>query len=150
MDSAFFFLSILLGARLQVVNLADPTTSPSTVQTSFSSLSGHLEPLGSKNVQHSIEVIQSFPTPKYFFQTYVVPSKPVLIQNGAKISPAFSKWTDEYFASLPESSVKNVHVEQRKKEVRTIPDEKVSLLDFLNTYKEQDIYMVTTVPTFIQ
>lgn len=111
---------------------------------------GHLEPLGSKNVKHSLEVIQSYPDPETFFNTYVVPSKPVLIQNAAKVSPAFEKWSDEYFLSRPESSETTIQAEQRKKEERTTPDKDISFSDFVKSYKEKDIYMVSSVPAFLR
>ncbi len=115
------------------------------------SVPGHLEPLGSKNIKHSLEVLQSYPDPKTFFETYVVPSKPVLIQNAAKVSPAFEKWSrDEYFLSRPESSNTTIQAEQRKKEERTTPDKDVSFSEFVKSYKEKDIYMVSPVPAFLR
>lgn len=115
------------------------------------SVPGHLEPLGSKNVKHSLEVLQSYPDPGTFFKTYVVPSKPVLIQNAAKVSPAFEKWSrDEYFLSRPESSETTIQAEQRKKEERTTPDKDISFSEFVKSYKEKDVYMVSPVPAFLR
>lgn len=114
------------------------------------SVPGHLEPLGSKNVKHSLEVLQSYPDSKTFFETYVVPSKPVLIKNAAKPSPAFEKWSDEYFLSRSESSEATIQAEQRKKEERTTPDKDISFSDFVKSYKEKDIYMVSPVPMFLR
>lgn len=111
---------------------------------------GHLEPLASKNVKHSLEIIQNYPDPKTFFKTYVVKSKPVLIQNAAKLSSAFEKWTDEYFLSRPESSEEKIQAEQGKKEERTKPDKETSFSDFVKSYKENDIYMVSSVPAFMR
>lgn len=116
----------------------------------YASIPGHLEALGAKNIKRSLEVIQSYPDPKTFFKTYVVPSRPVLIENGAKMSPAFAKWTDEYFISLPESSEYKIEAEQRKKEKRTVPPKQLSFSEFVKRYKEDDIYMVSPVPTFIR
>ena len=114
------------------------------------SVPGHLEPLGSKNVKHSLQVIQRYPDPITFFKTYVVASKPVLIQNAAKVSPAFQKWTDEYFLSRPESSEATIQAEQRKKEERTTPDKDILFSEFVKSYKEKDIYMVSSVPEFMR
>ena len=111
---------------------------------------GHLEPLGSKNVKHSLEVIQSYPDPQTFFKTYVVASKPVLIQNAAKVSPAFQKWTDEYFLSHPSSSEATIQAEQKKKEERTTPDNDILFSEFVKSYKQKDIYMVSSVPEFMR
>ena len=116
----------------------------------YASIPGHLEPLGTNSKKHSLQVIQSYPDPKTFFKTYVVASKPVLIQNAAKLSSAFEKWTDEYFLSLKDSSEFKISAEQRKKEKRTVPPEEISFSEFVKAYKEEDIYMVNTVPTFIR
>ena len=145
-------LSLSLGFIVSVVCLPFQSIAQPEVETKqeYSSKPGHLEPLGAKSIKHPVEVIQSYPDPKTFFKTYVVASKPVLIQNAAKLSPAFTKWTDEYFLSLPESTDYKIEAEQRKKERRTIPPEEMSFSEFVKTYKEQDIYMVNSVPQFIR
>lgn len=116
----------------------------------YASFPGHLEPLGAKGVKQSIQVLQNYPDPKTFFKTYVVGSKPVLIQNAARLSSAFQKWTDEYFLSFPESTEHKIDVEQRKKEKRTLPAREISFSEFVKIYEEQDIYMVNSVPPFIR
>lgn len=145
----YFFLgfTILGTVCLQWANSAQPDVE---TNLDFSSIPGHLEELGAKNTKRSVEVIQSFPDPETFFRTYVDGSKPVLIQNGAKMSSAFEKWTDEYFLSLPKSSEHKIQAEQRKKEKRTVPPEEMSFSDFVKTYTEKDIYMVSSVPEFIR
>ena len=140
---ALLCLQLARAAQDQEVGVSDRGQDDASVP-------GHLEPLGSKNVKHSLEVIQSYPDPKTFFKTYVVASKPVLIQNAAKVSPAFQKWTDDYFLSHPESSEATIQAEQRKKEERTTPDKDISFSEFLKSYKEKDIYMVSTVPEFMK
>ena len=114
------------------------------------SILGHLEPLGSRNIKHSLEVIQNFPDPKTFFETYVVPGRPVLIQNAAKLSTAFHKWSDEYFLSRPEANEVKIQVEQRKKEERTGPYAEIPFSEFVKSYKEKDVYMVSSVPEFMK
>lgn len=111
---------------------------------------GHLEPLGSRNTKHSLEAISEFPAPAEFFRKYVAPVKPVLIRGGAKLSTAFTSWTDEYFLSFAESSNFKVVAEQRKKEIRTHPPLDISFEEFLKTYENEDIYMVNGVPPFLQ
>lgn len=118
--------------------------------TNFDSHPGHLQPLGSQNVKHSLEVINDFLTPVEFFKAYAAPVKPVLIRGGAKVSPAFTKWTDEYFLSQPESNDFNISAEQRKKEIRTFPAIDISFKEFVTTYEKEDIYMVNGVPPFLQ
>lgn len=118
--------------------------------TNFDLHPGHLQPLGSQNVKHSLEVINDFLTPVEFFKIYAAPVKPVLIRGGAKVSPAFSRWTDEYFLSQPESNDFNITAEQRKKEIRTFPAIDISFKEFVTTYEQEDIYMVNGVPPFLQ
>ncbi|XP_028412670.1 tRNA wybutosine-synthesizing protein 5-like [Dendronephthya gigantea] len=115
-----------------------------------SSWPGHMEPLGSRNVKHSVTSVDEFPTPQDFFKDYVSPSKPLLIRNGAKISPAFKLWTDEYFGSLHGAENTSVFVEQRKKENRTFPGKEISFKEFIETYNASDIYMVNAVPDILQ
>ncbi|KXJ22797.1 lysine-specific demethylase 8 [Exaiptasia diaphana] len=117
----------------------DPTTWP-----------GHMEPLGSKQPKISLETVDHWPSPQEFFSKYVSPIKPLFIKGGAKLSPAFGKWTDEYFMSKPESKSATIFAEQGKKENRTNPGQDVSFYDFVRTYKEKDIYMVNGVIPFLQ
>jgi lysine-specific demethylase 8 len=111
---------------------------------------GHLEPLGSRNEKLSIKTVSVFPSPQDFFSKYVSTITPLLIKGGAKLSPGFTKWTDEYFKSLPESKQYKVYAELGKKENRSKPGDDVSFYDFVNTYKEKDIYMVHGVLPFLQ
>ena len=146
--SFLFTIVILLSSCLQLVRTSE-TDEDKTKDGA--SIPGHLQPLASKNVKHSLEVIQNYPDPKTFFETYVVPSKPVLIPNAAKLSPAFDKWrSDEYFLSRSESSEETVHVEQRKKEERTAPYNEIPFSEFVKSYNEKDIYMVSSVPKFMK
>ncbi|XP_031567482.1 tRNA wybutosine-synthesizing protein 5-like [Actinia tenebrosa] len=136
------FLVLLIFKFLIAVNSAendDPSTWP-----------GHLEPLGSQNEKLSLETVHSFPSPQDFFSKYVSTITPLLIKGGAKLSPAFSKWTDEYFKSLPEAKKYTVVAEQGKKENRTNPAQDLAFYDFVDTYKKKDIYMVHGVLPFLQ
>lgn len=142
-----FTIFSLLSSCLLLVRTSD--TDGVETQDS-ASIPGHLEPLGSRNTKHPLEVIQNYPDPKTFFETYVVPSKPVLIQNAAKLSTAFYKWSDEYFLSRPEASKEKIQVEKRKKEERTGPYEEIPFSEFVEGYKEKDIYMVSSVPEFMK
>lgn len=144
--SSYLFIICLQLALIPVAKLSQDEVS----STNFSVHPGHLQPLGSRNVRHSLEVINDFLTPVEFFKNYVSPVKPVLIRGGAKLSPALTKWTDEYFLSLPESNDFNVTAEQRKKEIRTFPAYDVSFKEFVSTYEKEDIYMVNGVPPFLQ
>ena len=147
---ASFLLNIIVALLCLQLAIAEDQDAGVDTGQDGASVPGHLEPLGSKNVKHSLEVIQSYPAPKTFFKTYVVASKPVLIQNAAKVSPAYQKWTDEYFLSRPESSEATIQAEQRKKEERTTPDKEISFSEFVKSYKDKDIYMVSSVPKFMR
>ena len=112
---------------------------------------GHLEPLGAKNNKSSIKTLFAFPEPRDFFENFASANLPVLIKTGAKLSPAFVKWTDEYFLNLLEAENFEIEAEEGKKENRTRGDlRSVSFKEFVETYKDKDVYMVNGVPTFIQ
>ena len=151
--SVMNFLSSCLGLIVFRVCLSFASiNAPPNLDTKrdYASIPGHLEPLGAKSVKHSLEVIQTYPDPKTFFKTHVVASKPVLIQNAAKLSSAFAKWTDEYFLSFPETTEHKIVAEQGKKEKRSLPSREISFSEFVKTYKEEDIYMVSSMPKFIR
>lgn len=133
---SFNFLAIF---SVILADNSDPSTWP-----------GHLEPLGSKQQKVSLETIYEFPSPKEFFAKYVSQIRPVFIKGGAKLSPGFEKWTDDYFMSLPESRSQTVFAEQGKKENRKNPGNDMSFYEFVKTYKEKDIYMVNGVLPFLQ
>lgn len=133
------FVQFVNFVNTEEVQSEDPTTWP-----------GHMEPLGARNLKHSVTVVDEFPKPQDFFRDFVGPSKPLLIKNGAKISPAFNLWTDEYFVSLPGAETTKVFVEQRKKENRTYPGEEITFKEFMEKYNSSDIYMVNGVPDIIQ
>ena len=137
------FLVLLIFDSLIAGSLADNDDDPSTWP-------GHMEPLGARNEKLFLETVPIFPSPQEFFSNYVSTLTPVLIKGGAKLSPAFSKWTDDYFKSLPQAKEHNVFAEQGKKENRTNPGQNVAFYDFVDTYKEKDIYMVHGVLPFLQ
>ena len=111
---------------------------------------GHMEPLGAKNVKHHVHELEEFPKPMEFFREYVGPGKPVLIKNGAKISPAFHLWTDEYFLSLPGAANTTIFAEQGKKENRSFPGSDIYFKDFVLKYNDSEMYMVSGVPDILQ
>ena len=144
-----FLCHIFVYLQLALFPVAKPSQDE-LPSTNVASHQGHLQPLGSHNVKHSVEVINDFLTPVEFFKAYAAPVKPVLIRGGAKVSLAFTKWSDEYFLSLPESNDFKINAEQRKKEIRTFPPMDISFKEFVTTYEKEDIYMVNGVPPFLQ
>ncbi|XP_038055200.1 lysine-specific demethylase 8-like [Patiria miniata] len=113
------------------------------------SLPGHLKPLASEATRLPVSVIQDFPSPYEFFRSYVYPSVPVIIKQGARRSPAFQKWTDEYLKNLPESQ-QLIRVEMRKVEERQLPRMNMPFAEFLDRYQTTDEYLVARVPDFLK
>lgn len=85
-----------------------------------------------------------------FFANYVDKSIPLLIRGGAKSSPAFKLWQDDYLKSHKEAETFKVFVENRKKEIRTEGGNNIPLKEFIETYHDKDVYMVNGVPDHLQ
>jgi lysine-specific demethylase 8 len=111
---------------------------------------GHLKPFGEGRPSHPVEQIDYFPTAKEFFENYVQASKPVIMKGVAKMSPAFDKWTDDYFLAQDEPSGNTVSVETRKKESRQQRMDSMSFKDFVKIYNNTEHYMVDAVPKFLR
>ncbi|ESO82238.1 hypothetical protein LOTGIDRAFT_170151 [Lottia gigantea] len=111
---------------------------------------GHLKPFGSGRPIHNVETIAEFPDPITFNTEYFTQQKPVLIQGGAKISPAFDLWTDDYFLKQDLQKPVNISVETLKKEVRGQNMLEMDFKEFVKIYPNSTYYMVDLVPEFIQ
>ena len=74
------------------------------------------------------------------------PKKAVIFKGGAKLSPAYSIWSDEYLENHPDSGTMEFDVEIGKKEDRKGNMQKRSVKDFIGSYKTDNIYAVTDVP----
>ena len=110
---------------------------------------GHLKELGVGRPMHSLEETDGFPFTKSFFKNYVQPLKPVIMKNAAKLSPAFERWTDEYFLRQNEPADHKISIELKKKENRTFGVDEISFKEFVQVYNDSDIYMVNGIPPFI-
>jgi len=121
----------------EVSVLDDPTSLP-----------GHLQPLGTGRPITKVAEIPGFPEPDEFFKKYVKsnPKKAVIFKGGAKLSPAFQLWNDDYLKNHPESEKMEFDVEVGKKETRQGNMEKRSVKNFIETFRKDDIYAVTDVP----
>jgi hypothetical protein len=97
-------------------------------------------------LRHIEMVAQIQKVPHHFFQQS---PKPVKMKNVAKISPALTKWTDDYFISLREPKDHTVSVETMKKENRSQGVRQMSFIEFVKQYNTSGIYMVNPVPPFI-
>lgn len=111
---------------------------------------GHLKPFASHGKILNVESLDYFPDPRVFFPNYVHGSKPLHIRGGAKISPAYSLWSDEYFLKFEEGNDVTVVVEQAKKENRTLPAEEIPFTEFVKRYRKEDIYLVNDLPDFLR
>ena len=86
-----------------------------------------------------------------FFVNFVKTKQPIVLKQGAADFPAFSLWTDEY---LHEEAIKNGDnlefvVEDAKKEVRDREPISLTLNQFLERYKSEELYLVDHVPEFL-
>ena len=111
---------------------------------------GHLKPFGEGRPSHPVEQIDYFPTAKQFFKNYVKASKPVKMKGVAKMSPAFDKWTDDYFLAQDEPSDNKITVETKKKESRQQRVDSMSFKEFVKIYNTTEHYMVDAVPKFLR
>ncbi|XP_039261594.2 uncharacterized protein LOC120337776 [Styela clava] len=117
----------------------------------LASMEGHMKPLGSVGPYFQLFIIEGFPSsPRKFFNKYVIPSTPVVMKNAAKVSPAFTKWTDSYFISHPESDRMEIYAEGRKKEIRTEPGSTMTFKQFVELYNTTDMYMVHGLPKHLR
>ena len=111
---------------------------------------GHLKPIGSHGKILDVESVDYFPDPSVFFTNFVYNSKPLVIRGGAKISPAYSLWTDEYLLNFENGKKEIVVVEQAKKENRTLSPEEIPFTEFVQRYRNEDIYLVNDLPEFLR
>lgn len=109
---------------------------------------GHLQPIGSGRPISKVKQIDGFPEPNDFFANYVhsKSKKAVIFKGGAKLSPAFNLWSDDYLRDHPESDTMQFDIEKGKKEDRKGNMMKRSVKDFINSYHTDDIYAVSDVP----
>jgi lysine-specific demethylase 8 len=110
---------------------------------------GHLKPLGSQGPVHPIDELTAFPDSSTFYKRYTKASKPLLVKGGAKDSPAYALWTDEYLTGKEEAKSEIVTVEYGKKENRTKGSKLYSMKEFVEAYKKENIYLVAGVPKYI-
>eukprot|EP00794_Sanderia_malayensis_P000548 gene548-1205_t len=113
-------------------------------------LPGHLKPLGEGRPISKVQEVDGFPEPNKFFEDYVNPKKPVIFKGGAKLSPAYQLWSDEYLKNHPKSEEMQFDIEIGKKENRQGNMQKRSVKDFINSYHTDDVYGVTDVPDILK
>lgn len=108
-------------------------------------LDGHLKPLGQQRPSEGhIEILDRIPSVEEFFQEYIKGSKPVVFKQMAHHIPAFKLWNDEYLKE--KFGHIKVDIEEGKKENRSLGMWQWPFKKFLERYKEEDIYMVHSLP----
>ncbi|KAI0221585.1 hypothetical protein LSAT2_027102 [Lamellibrachia satsuma] len=123
---------------------SDVATAGANDDSSTTPPPGHLEPFGGhRPAEGDVDSLDAFPDPKTFFEKYVKVGKPVLFRGAAKGIPAFKLWTDKYLAEKYGDI--DIDVEHGKKELRADDTRVLSFRKFLDTYKDDDIYMVQNV-----
>ncbi|XP_060067702.1 tRNA wybutosine-synthesizing protein 5-like [Ylistrum balloti] len=134
---ALFVILIILMCTHNII-IADLTKAP-----------GHLKPFGQGRPMVEVEETDIIPDPETFWKAYVYALKPLKMKGAASISPAFTKWTDEYFLSLDMSNEDTVTVETVKKESRQQKIRQMDFQQFVQDYNKSEIYMVNAVPRTI-
>lgn len=109
-----------------------------------------MKPFGSGRPNIEVEEFQNFPSPKKFFENYVLPMKPLIMRGAGKMSPAYDLWTDDYFLELTIPDDNMVLVETKKKENRSQPTLDMNFKKFVKIYNNTDQYMVNPVPHFLR
>lgn len=145
------FVSAILFMNGFVIGQGDYLTAKEKAEMDrLSKLDGHLKPLGSAGPFFDLFTVEGFPSKRDFFNKYVIPSTPLLMKGAAKVSPAFTKWTDSYFINHPDSEKITIFAEGRKKEVRTEPGASMSFKRFVEKYNTTDMYMVHGLPKHLR
>lgn len=111
---------------------------------------GNGKPFGSSGPYLELEQTKDLTTFD-FFEKYVKSKRAILLKNFAKQSRAYDLWSDKYLyeASLIHDDVKLL-VETQKKESRDQDVIGISMAEFLNEYKNKDIYIVDQVPFYLK
>lgn len=111
---------------------------------------GHLKPFGHGRPMVEVEETAIAPDPETFWKNNVYALKPLKMKGAASISPAFTKWTDDYFLSVDMSNEEPVTVETVKKESRQQKVLQMDFHQFVKEYNNSEIYMVNSVPQTIR
>ena len=108
--------------------------------------SGHLGPFGSQKAPDGplIEYDKPLPAPEYW-ERHVKHHLPLVFRQAIKGSPALERWkSDDY---LRETYGDLDILVELKKENRSVSSGRMRLEDFLKIYKEEEVYVVSMLPT---
>jgi len=127
-------------------NLVSPIPFPPPISVSEDQNfpTGHLQPLGHQRapdgpVQEYFEVLRG----DTFWEEHVSRGVPLVFRQGIGESPALLSWTDDY---LGENYGDLDVLIELKEENRSHSARRMTIMEFLSRYKEEDIYIVTVLP----
>lgn len=127
-------------------NLVSPIPFPPPISVSEDENfpTGHLQPLGHQRapdgpVQEYFEVLRG----DTFWGEHVSRGVPLVFRQGIGESPALLSWTDDY---LGENYGDLDVLIELKEENRSHSARRMTIMEFLSRYKEEDIYIVTVLP----
>ena len=112
---------------------------------------GHNQKFGSHGPFLKFEEVKDEISTKNFFNNYVKTKKPLIMRNLLKNDQTATFWTDKYLLekSLGYEQYK-LSIETVKKESRSQEIIELSFKDFLQNYKQKEVYMVNEVPFFLK
>lgn len=127
-------------------NITSPIHFPPLISVSEDKTfpTGHLQPLGHQRppdgpVKEYFEVLRA----DLFWEEHVSKGVPLVFRQGIGESPALSTWTDDY---LRENYGDLDVLIELKEENRSHSARRMTIMEFLSRYKEEDIYIVTVLP----
>ena len=125
-------------------NSHSPIQFPPSISEDQNFPTGHLQPLGHQRapegpVKEYFEVIRA----DLFWEEHVSKRVPLVFRQGIGESPAISTWTDDY---LTEKYGDLDVLIELKEENRSHSTRRMTIMEFLGRYKEEDIYIVTVLP----
>jgi len=108
-------------------------------------LAGHLRPFGYQRPPNGPIIEYDKPLrPEKFWEKHVSKNLPLVFRGGISESPAISKWTDKYIKE--KYGDLDVLIEKKRENRTHGMTSRLLLGDFIDTYKEDDIYVVTVMP----
>lgn len=106
---------------------------------------GHLRPFGYQRPPNGPVIEYEKPLrPENFWEHHVSKNLPLVFRGGISESPAISKWTDEYLRD--NYGDLDVLIEKKKENRTHGMTSRLLLRDFIDTYRHDDIYVVTVMP----
>lgn len=143
-----FLLTILLTMLTHLLGCSNANNihfpPPISIPEDKNLPTGHLQPLGYQRspdgpVKEYFEVLRA----DLFWEEHVSKGIPLVFRQGIGESPALSTWSDDY---LRENYGDLDVLIELKEENRTHSARRMTIVEFLSRYKEEDMYIVTVLP----